>query len=332
MNMKRKLNNYMTAIMGLFLLTSCHNDDVPVIDTHTCQVNVEVSLDNFFSCYDFTDTKHSVENAVNSREFTSSMHYDSLNPLERYKSFNSYYSSNSFKIEARVLFYKDDLLVDSIHAFTDNTEPIKQRIELAAGKYTVIATLSFFRSSAAYWTLKDRENLKTAYLQSLYSKDLWSIMSYTYKEVTLGSSKESVLEMTPRPVGALCYAYCQNFQNSVSDYVAIETDHYANGYKLDPRETNKFIYNEEGGILFEKKPSHFQEKTVWQTFQRDFFDFFYILAPQCDVSFFSSSDDAMEYIPLPSYAIENGTVYMAYWDYDHKANPYFGKADNSHWY
>lgn len=334
MKMKRIL--YIPAILAMCLLASCNNDDIEIEDTSTCNVTVTVNLTDFFSCYDFTDTKHSIENAANSSEIVSPVHFNSLNPAERYLSFNAYYKTIPLQIETRVLFYDDKgvLLEDKeCYNLSANTNPVDKRLQLNAGKYTVIATLTFFRSTAAaFWTLNDKENLNTVYLQSINSKGLWSIMSYTYEEVTLGESKEVKLELTPKPVGALCYAYIQNFQNSISDYISVETDHYANGFKLNPKEVNKFIYSEEGGVLFEKKPNDFFEKHYWTTFERDFYDFFYVLAPQCNISFNCSSDNPMESIPLPSYNIEDGKIYMAYWDYNHKAKPYFGVADNNHWY
>ena len=157
------------AILLLGMLVSCSIDDVTITDTSTCLVNVTVNLTDFFSCYDFTDTKHSVDNAANSSEFGSNKRFNSLNPAERYKSFNEYYFSNpSLSIETNVLVYNDKgLLVEAKKDRTGNTEPIDLpfHFQLDVGKYTVIATLTFFRTTSdAYWTLKEEENLSTVYL------------------------------------------------------------------------------------------------------------------------------------------------------------------------
>ncbi len=334
--MKRILNIYVPALLGLFLLTSCQNDDVPIVDTRTCLVNVEVSLDDFFSCYDFTDTKHSVENAVNSREPNSSKRFKSLNPAERYKSFATYSSDRPIRIETRVLFYNDrGLLVDSILAYSDDVNKVKQTVQLDAGKYTAIATLTFFRNLAGIdWKLKGKENLNTAVLQSNYAMSLWSIMAYASREFNVGQTKETDLQMTPTPVGALCCAYFEDFQSSdIIDGISIKTDNYAYGLRLSPKETNKYIYREETGQLFNSAARNFRTgATFWKTYQSDVFDYFYILAPQCNLLFSYSSGDEWEGCIVQSCAIENGKTYLAYWNYGHLDKPYFGLADNSHWY
>lgn len=335
MKMKRIL--YIPAILAMCLLASCKNDDIEIVDTSTCNVTVTVNLTDFFSCYDFTDTKHSIADAKNSNDFGSNYQFNTLNPAERYKSFKDYYKNSLLKIKATVLFYNDKGLLEeskTIDVLAEDIEPpVEKTVELKAGKYTAIATLTFFRNSVAKdWELKDKENLNTVYLQSNYCKDMWSIMSYTYKEFSLGAKKEEKLEMTPKPIGALCYAYFQNFQNSTIDGIAVETEHFANGFWLDPNKPNKFFYSAEDGLLFEKKPSDFPNYPPYKTFPSDFFDYFYVLAPQCDISFEYRINDGWEFVTLPSYSIENVRVYMAYWDYNDLDHPYFGIADNSHWH
>ena len=331
-----KLINYIITIFLLGLMTSCSNDDVPIVDTRICHVNVTVDLSGFFSCYDFTDTKHSVENAVNKNELGANKRFNSLNPAERYNSFKAYNSSfNPITIETRVLFYNNDngQLVDSILVYTDNVDAVNHTIELEAGRYTAIATLTFRNSTSSYWTLKGKENLNTAVLQLDYNMALWSIMSYVSHEVVVGQSKEIELRIKPIPIGSLCYAYFQNFQ--CSDEIKglmIKTEKYANGFKLNPKETNKFIYSQQSNPLLNLKPDYFSQRPSWNTFQSDVFDYYYILAPQCNISFGYQSDNVWRYVDLPSYDIENGKTYLAYWDYNHIENPYFGVADNNHWY
>lgn len=319
----------------LFLLSSCHNEEIHVEDKRLCYVDVTVSLSDFFSCYDFIDTKHaSVPYAEENN------HYERVNAADIYNSLCTYNNHEGrvvyAKIKSLVLFYDDrGLLVDSVVAYSDKVEEVTQKTQLAAGKYTAIATL-IFRDQAYsgnfYWTLKEPESLSTVYMENLYPGTIWSIMSYDSQEIEVGEKKDNEVNLTPTPVGSLCYAFFQNFQSEdkIRDIIVC-TDNYAQGYRLDPRATEKYIYKKgTNNLLWAIPPYYFNYLTNY--FKSDFLDYFYILAPQCNIKFEYKSAGKWWMIDLPSVEIKGGTTYLAYWDYAQPNTPYFGVADNSHWH
>lgn len=340
---------YLTSIIALLvlvLLSSCHNEDILIEDSTKCEVNVTVDLTHFFSCYDFIDTRHSFNLEKNKR-------FKSHNAAEIYESRCTRYDSinSSAKIKARILFYNDNGVLedDDSKYVEDYTNPANKTVnsktfKLPTGKYTVIAILTFGverLTSDENWTLKDKENLKTACLEHDNAGTIWSIMSYaSQEEFEVGAKKPNKLEMTPTPVGALCYAYFQNFQeNNKINSIRACTNKFAKGFMLDPYSSNRYIfrenYNLRKNFLVFSQPGDYSDNKDY--FQGDVFDFFYILAPQCDFYYYYYDDKGPQEWPVGNnqeqeYVIESGKTYLAYWDYNDVDHPYFGIADNDHWH
>ena len=331
---------YIFTILSLSFLSSCQNEDIDINDGRICSVDVTVSLSDFYSCYDFIDTKHHFDNLEENRR------YKSMNAAEIYQSFCTYYDilrgKCYAKIKTRVLFYNNDngLLVDSILTYSDNANEVIRTIHLPTGTYTAIATLTFKVEEGfydEYWSLKEKESLNNVYLENTRAGSIWSIMSYDSREIVVGEKKENEVHMTPTPVGALCYAVFQNFQNNdkITD-IMVYTDDLAQGFRLDPNSTERVIFKEVGNwsynYLLWSLPSDYYEDPV-TCYQSDVFDYFYILAPQSNMYFAycDKSTGKWRSVEMPRIDIENGKTYLAYWDYNHWDKPYFGIADNEHW-
>lgn len=337
--MKFAIPFFSLLLLCLLSSSSCHNE-IPIEDTRLCYVDVTVSLSDFFSCYSFTDTKHASVPYVDENN-----HYKRVNATEIFNSLCTYdnheYGIKRYaKIKSLVLFYDDrGLLVDSIVDYSDKVEEVNQTVQLAAGKYTAIATL-IFRDEAYsgnfYWTLKEPGNLSTVYMENKYPGSIWSIMSYASQEIVVGEKNDNKVKLTPAPVGSLCYAYFQNFQNNDRiDKISVSTDYYAEGYRLDPSATEKFIYSEGAKEFLHPFPGYYYD-TYPETryFKSDVMDYFYILAPQSNIkfSYYNNSTRQWWQVEVPSVEIKSGTTYLSYWDYSQPDTPYFGVADNSHWH
>ena len=326
---------YIFAILSLAILSSCDNENIDIKDSRKVSVDVTVYLTDFFSCYDFIDTKHHLDLEKHRR-------YKSLNAAEICKSFCSFYdpydsNKNQYtEIQTIVLFYNDEgKYVDMIVDYSNNTDSVPLSPKLAPGEYTVIAILIFKVDGDFHWSLKEKENLNTVYLFNSDNTAIWSIMSYAYKEIIVGEKKDNRVRLTPTPVGALCYAYFQNFQNNDRiDNIRVYTDKFVKGFRLNPNTPDKYIYSDEKKLR-ETTPltcSFFDYSATY--FQGDFFDYFYILSPQCNIyyMYYDNYKKTWKRVDLPTCDIESGKTYLAYWDYNHVDQPYFGIADNDHWY
>ncbi len=316
------------------LVVSCSNDEITVVkDDKVNDVNVSVSLSNFFSSYNFNDTKHDIQ------------------VTDAYRVFNS---ENGDFIQARTMFYDSNGdLVDSIVVYSTNTNSFVRSIQLAEGNYTAVSTLLFaYKSKNKYytlWTLSGRETLSTAVLLCDNRWSKWSIMSYDSQNFTVRKGQTTEIAMTPKPVGALCYLYFQNFQylNQYSTSSAADNGirslclygrNVAKGYRLNPAATERFVYLNDGGsnywyFLSDKMvPSDFDDS--WTYFKSNLYDYCHILAPQANVQFGYVSEGKSTFSGYgeATYDIVNGQTYLAYWDYFQVGNPYFGLADNSHWH
>lgn len=309
------------------LFTSCENDDIEIVVKDSS--NVSVSLSNFFSSYDFQDTKHDVDNAS-----------------DIFRVFNSEYG---MQIQTRVLFYNaSGQLVDSLLNYSTNTNAVSKSIQLPEGKYTAVATLTFSKGpDASYWTLKEKENLNTAYIDAGNNNSVWSILAYDSQEVSVEKGRATDITLTPSPVGTLCYEYYQNFQfvnqasypNAADNNVrtlGVLTQNYATGYKLNPKATDKYIYKDDAGsttwwYLSRNDPDDYNSSWTW--FQSNLYGFFYILAPKCSIIFgyMKKGDTGFTGYGEAHYNITTGKTFLAYWDWFKVGNPYFGIADNSHW-
>lgn len=310
------------------LFTSCENDDIVIDMGGTNPVSITVSLSDFFSCYDFTDTKHDISQIP---DF-----------------YRTFHSEGEQYIQTRVLIYNSNgMLVDSILTYNTNTNSVSKDIKLAEGKYTAVATLTFAdKDKDPWWTLIDKESLNTVYIKYNY-RSWWNLMSYAAQEFTVSEGNGVELTLKPKPVGALCYVYYQNFQyasrndcltGKVSDNgvrnVAVYTQNLAIGYRLNPKNSDKYIYLDDAGTgtwyyLHKYEPEDFD----WTYFQTNLYGFFYILAPRCKVTFgyILEGDDGFNGKGEATYDITTGETYLAYWDWIKVGNPYFGIADNNHW-
>lgn len=316
------------------LAVSCNNDEITIVkDNKVNDVIVNVSLNNFFSSYNFNDTKHDIKVA------------------DAYRVFNS---ENGDFIQARTMFYDSNgELVDSVVVYSTNTNSVVKSLKLAQGNYKAVTTLLFaYKEKNKYytlWTLSGRENLSTAILMCDNRWSMWSIMSYDSKNITVREGETTEIAMIPKPVGALGYLFFQNFQylnqNSTSSpsdngihQLCLYGRNVAKGYRLNPTASERFIYLNDSGAnswyflsdrLF---PSDFDES--WTFFKSNLYDYFYILAPQAHVQFGYINDGSSTFSGYgeATYSIVNGQTYLAYWDYFQVGNPYFGIADNNHWH
>ena len=111
--MKKKISLVIFSMIALFF-ASCSNDPIEVVTTQP--VSLTVSLDNFFSSYNFNDTKHNIKVSEDFRVFNSE--------------YNKY-------IQVRTLFYSREnaKIVDSFVIYANNTTAVKQNVTLPAGHY-----------------------------------------------------------------------------------------------------------------------------------------------------------------------------------------------------
>lgn len=320
------------AIAAMLMITSsCNNDD---IDTNVVnEVAVNISLANFFSSYNFTDTRNNISVANDYRTF---------------------YSENKNYIHVRSLFYDSNgYLTDSIVGFQTNTNALQKSIVLKEGKYTVVTTLNFALDnnvSNSLWIMLDREKLSTAQLRSRLRQSKWSIMSYDAQTVEVKKGQVQNLYVDPQPVGALAYVYFQNFQffdeetyGEVADNgvrsLAVFSQTIAMSYKLDPKATDRYVYldaSHEHGWYYlsdDYKPENFPAFEEAGHFLTNIYGYFYILAPSFNLCFGYTLEGENSFSPYgqANYTIENGKEYLAYWDWFAIGAPYFGIANNNHW-
>ena len=113
-----------SALLVFAFVTSCKNDDIIIVKNDSVnEVNVNVSLSNFFSSYNYNDTRHDIS------------------VTEDYRTFNSEFNKY---IHVRTLFYNSQgNLVDSLVTYSTSTNAVSESIKLAPGTYTVITTLNF---------------------------------------------------------------------------------------------------------------------------------------------------------------------------------------------
>lgn len=328
----KKIILFAALAFTALLFTSCENDDIVIERAGgDNMVSMTVTLSDFFSSYNFVDSKHYVDVA------------------DQYRTF---YSADGMYIQSRVLFYNSSgMLADSVVTYSTNTNAVSIVKGLAAGKYTAVVTLTFATKNtgndASLWCIVGRESLNTAYLECKDNTSQWSIMSYASQEFTIDKGGIS-LTLNPKPVGALAYVAFDNFQyasrndcinKTASDtqvrQIALSSQDVAVGYRLNPHATERYIYLDDAGItslhdLISVEPGDMGETY----FKNNFFGFCYILAPQCNLSFRYRMEN--ESVPMEignsDFAITAGQNYLAYWDYLQRYNPYFGKADNNHWH
>lgn len=317
--------------VAAFAFSSCSNDD---IDIKNGDVTVSVSLDNFFSSYNFTDNRYN------------------LSLSDSYRAFNSDYGKY---IEVRTLVYNENgVLVDSLLTYEANANnAVTGHLNLKDGTYTFVSTLTFSDDNKGdgYWQLQNKENLHTAVLNNEYSQFQWSIMSYAAKTVSVTNGNASV-NMQPAPVGATVYFTAQNFQyqneasygtvvdNGIRE-LALYTQQKAVAFKLDPSlsASEKYVYNADAGstnwwYLKSMEPSDFEDESgAWTYFKTNVYGITYILAPRCSLVFGCSLDGEEGFYSFgkATYTIQSGVTQLAYWDWFKVGNPYFGPADNSHW-
>ena len=331
-NRKNKMKKILfLALCGMALfVTSCDGDDV--VEKKTA-VNVSVSLSNFYSSYNFNDTKHDI------------------NVTEDFRTFHS--ESKKF-IHVRTLFYNNrGTLVDSLVVYSDNTNSIQKSINLQEGTYTVITTLNFAdeqNSQSSWWDLCDKQNLSTAYLKPYSRFTKWAIMSYDATTITVTSGETTNVSMTPAPIGALGYMFLQNFQyvneqsyGTVADNgiraLCLFSQTIANGFRLDPTASDRYMYMGATGnnswyyMSSYLEPSDFDLSAENGYFSTNLYDYFYILAPSFNATFgyVLDGENSFHSYGEANYTITNGQTYLAYWDYFKVGAPYFGKADNNHW-
>ncbi|MBO5630782.1 MAG: hypothetical protein J5965_17085 [Aeriscardovia sp.] len=322
------------SLLIFLSVTSCTNDDIVInTDNKVNDVNVTVSLSNFFQSYNYNDTYHGIE-------------------VSEY--FRTFYSEYEWEIQTRTLIYDSNgLLVDSLVSYSTNTNAVTNTKKLGDGKYTFVSTLTFaFKkddgSYESMWDLADKENLATANLQMYWNQHLWSIMSYDAKEVTIAKGQTTDVNMQPSPIGALAYMYLQNFcYKNEADYpnkddngirlLALFSRNKAVGYKLNPKATDKYVYLDATGsnswyyLSSPLEPSDFSDD--WTFFQSNLFTYFYILGPNPRIQFgyVLEGEDSFHGYGEQTCNLKSGEVYLAYWDYFKVGNPYFGLADNNHW-
>jgi len=322
----------LAAVTGMFLGSCSSNDDVEVDESF--EVNVSVSLDNFYQSYDYLDTKHNLSTQL----------------PDDYRIFNSKYKCY---IQVRTLFYDSDgYLVDSLLYYSTNTNQYTTTLRLPEGTYTAVSTLTFADNNsgddASWWTLENKERLSSAVLSTDNRHSSYCIMSYDAQTFNVTSGRSANVALSPSPVGAVGYVYYQNFQyKSESTYGTVADNgirslcvygrNIAKGYRLNPNTSNKYIYLDDGGqnnwyfLSSNDEPSDFDKD--WTFFKTNLYGYFYILSPQVRVQFGYVPEGTQYFTGYgeASYNIVSGKTYLAYWDYFQVGNPYFGIADNNHW-
>ena len=329
------MKKFLYSLLGFAALftASCTNDDINIEKRDSVNdVNVTVSLSNFFSSYNYEDTRHG------------------LSAASDYRTFNSEYD---LYIQVRTLVYdRNGLLIDSLLNYSTNTNAVTSTLQLPAGGYTIVSTLTFADETsgddASWWYLVNKDRLSTATLRSRNRQTKWCIMSYDAKQVTVSSNQTTSISMTPQPIGALGYFYLENFwcvnestYPQISDNgirsLCLYSQNIANEYKLDPNAVDKYIYVGDAGehswwFLSDRlEPTDFNSE--WTFFKTNLYDYFYMLAPQAHMIFgyIPEGETSFNGYGEATYSIQSGRTYLAYWDYFQIGNPYFGIADNNHW-
>lgn len=326
--MEHKISLAIISIV-FFFVCSCSNDPIEIIGEQT--VDVSVNLNNFFSSYNFNDTKHNIKLG------------------DEYRVFHSEYGKY---IQVRVLFYSKETgnLADSVLVYSENTNTQKASVSLPAGEYYAISTLAFANAESnesARWSILGKEKLSTAKMELKNRWSQWALLSVDTKSLIVGESGTS-LTLTPEPVGTICYCYFQNFQyadeqsfGSVADNgirsLSVYSQRVANAYYLDPNASDRLEYYSASGrdswyyLSDNMEPQDFDKD--WIYFKTNLYDYFYILAPEFNLCFGCTmkGQNGFNAFGEQDCTIEYGKTYLAYWDYFQLGNPYFGIADNNHW-
>lgn len=330
---------YTIMALATVIISSCSNEDIEIKTTVANvkdAVSVNISLSNFYQSYDYNDTKHDIKVTDDYRTFHSE--------------FDKY-------IQVRTLFYKKDTgeLQDSIVKYVTTTNNVVVNADLPVGNYYAITTIVFADKEDgdyAWWTLANKENLKTAKMVMYTTASKWNIMSESSEEFTVESGKQASVSTTPAPIGSLCYIYMHNFcykdeaayksaPNVASDngirQLALYTQQLADEFNLDPNTSSKYNYWEDAGKstwywLDEMEPSYFSDD--WTFFESNLYAYSYIIAPKFDLCFGYTLDGESTFHSYgeADYTNQNGKVYLAYWDWFQVGNPYYGIADNNHWH
>lgn len=325
------------ALVTIFV-TSCSNE---AIDIKTSEplvkdaASVNIPLSDFFQSYNFVDTYHDISIP------------------EMYRTFNS--ESNNYILYMTLYYDKaTGVFVKGIFGRTKDTNSKVVKADLPEGNYYVITTVSFstvssgeLSSNTDYWSLTNRDNIRTAKMVLNESDSEWAIMSVAYNEIVVTKGRLAAINANLQPVGALCYRYLQNFQyedesstSSVSDNgirsLALYTQKKATSYNLDPNATSKFNYMGDSGESFWYYLSNYTPEMFddsWTFFKSNLYGFCYIMAPSCNLCFGYTPEGSESFYPYgeSTYNIQSGKVYLAYWDRFQIGNPYFGIADNYHW-
>lgn len=322
---------YIFSILSVAFFSSCDNKAIPesIIDPPepTYDVNISVSLSDFFQSYDFVDTRHNIKQLP-----------------DAFRTFNS--EENLF-IQVRTLIYdKNGYLVDSILDKSTNTNQYVKSKRMKAGNYTAISTLTFCDDEMnSFWLLRDKESLNTVQLECRYNESQWSILSYDSREFTVADGTVNV-NLSPSPIGALVYIYYDHFwtePNSNNDTIdngirsiGLWTNDLAYSYFLNSKSDNPYVFLDDAGdnsvwrLSSTIKPSDFG----WDYFKANIYDYVYILAPKCNIEFgyiLQDNTSIDKWVMLEKTTIEKGKVYLAYWNYLYVGNPYFGIANNNIW-
>lgn len=326
--MKHKISLAFLSVFA-FIVSSCSNDPIEVVSGQT--VEVSVNLNNFFSSYNYNDTKHDIKLGDDYRVFHS-----------EYKKY----------IQVRVLFYSKETgnLVDSVLVYSENTNTQKFSVSLPAGEYYAISTLAFADKKSiegTWWDIAGKEKLATAKMVPYSRFTKWALLSVDTKSLTVGEGTNS-LTLTPQPVGAVGYCYFQNFQyvdeqsyGTVADNgiraLTVYSQRIAKAYYLDPNASEKYEYYTDAGrsswyfLSSHLEPQDFDNN--WTYFKKNLYSYFYILAPDFNLCFgyVLNGQNTFSMFGKQDCNIQYGKTYLAYWDYFQVGNPYFGIADNNHW-
>lgn len=324
---------YFGAIALAMMLFAACGDDGDEDSGTLYDTDITVSLNNFYSTYNYNDTYHDI------------------NVTDDYRTFHS---EHDLYIQTRVLFYNSNgVLVDSLIKYTTNINEVNISKGLPAGKYTVVTTLTFAEKTtgddASWWWLADKQKLSTAKMNVRNRFSKWSILSYAATEVNIVSGQRSTIRLNPRPVGALGYLFFQNFQyknestyGTVADNNIRELCVYgrnvAVSYRLDPDASDHYIYMDDAGSSYwyyisnELEPSDFNSS--WTYFKTNLYSYFYILSPNPEIIFgyTSKGESSFTGYGQKTVSITSGNTYLAYWDYFQVGNPYFGVANNNQWH
>lgn len=325
------------ALAALFMI-SCSNDEIDIATSDPVikdAASVNVPLSEFFQSYSYVDTNHDISIP------------------ETYRTFNS--ESNRYILYMTLYYDKSTgVFKKGIFGRTKDTNSKVVKADLPEGNYYVITTVSFstvasgeLSSKTDYWSLTNRDNIRTARMVVNESESEWAILSVAYNEITVTKGKQVSINASIQPVGALCYYYLQNFQyrdesntSAASDNgirkLALYTQKKATSYNLDPNATSKFNYMSDSGenfwyYLSNNTPDMFNDN--WTFFKSNLYGFCYILAPSCNLCFGYTPEGSETFYQYgeSTYNIQSGKVYLAYWDWFQVGNPYFGIADNNHW-